>query len=506
VPLPAGRGGSLTALVLGLDQGTSSTRCLALDRELAIRGVGSVAVGASFPGPGLVEQDPEELVASASEAIEAALRSAGVPARDVIALGIANQTETFVVAERESGRAIHPAIVWQDRRTAERCDALRDAGHADTVRARTGLELDPTFPASKLGWLLDHVDGARRAAAAGELVYLDVAGWLIRRSAGGELCEASNAGRTLLCALGATDWDEQLLELFGVPRAMLPPIVDTDGVEKVTADGLRIAAVLGDQQASLFGLGCRTPGAAKVTLGTGAFILAHAGHARPSPPPGVLGSCAWRLGGRSSYALEGFVPAAGAALDWFSELGVIPAAAELDPLLAEADAGADGALVCVPALQGLGTPSWDAGVAGSLLGVTRATTRPQLARAVLDGVLHQVVDALEAIAAATALNSVLLDGGMSRSDRVAARLAELAGVEVRRAVRGEATAIGAAMLAGLSAGFWSGPDEFVETATDLVAVPRMCGEQRAALRERWAEAVRVVGAWRPDQNSGRRAS
>jgi glycerol kinase len=485
----------LTAVVLGLDQGTSSTRCLALDHELEVRGIGSVAVSASFPGPGLVEQDPMELAASASRAIADALQAAGASPSEVVALGIANQTETFLVAERESGRPIHPAIVWQDRRTTERCAALERAGHAEMIRARTGLELDPTFPATKIGWLLDHVDGARAAAAAGELVYLDVAGWLARHLAGLELCEASNAGRTLLCPLGGIDWDMELLDVFGIPRAMLPPIVDSDAIGGVTATGMPVAAAFGDQQASLFGLGCRARGAAKVTLGTGAFILAHAGVEPPAPPPGVLGSCAWRLRGESSYALEGFVPAAGAALDWFAEIGLIPRAAELDGLLAEA--GDEGAgVACVPALQGLGTPSWDAELRAGLLGISRATTRAQLARAVVDGVLHQVADALAAIAAEMPLASVLLDGGMSRSDWVVSRLADLAGVQVARAARGEATAIGAALMAGLAAGFWEDPDEFSEVEIDLVSRPGLSDAERAALRGRWVTARGVVGRWR----------
>jgi glycerol kinase len=491
----------LNELILGLDQGTSSTRCLALDRGLAVRGLGSVAVRSSFPGPGLVEQDPEELSASAAAAIGEALRGAGAHAGDVVAVGIANQTETFIVADRESGRPIHPAVVWQDRRTASRCEALREAGHAGTIRARTGLELDATFPATKLGWLLDHHAGARERAAAGELVYLDVSGWLIRELAGRELCEAGNAGRTLLCALGGNDWDEQLLDLFEIPRAMLPPIVDSDAVGGVTADGMPLVVALGDQQASLFGLGCKTPGTAKVTLGTGAFILAQAGERPPAPPDGVLGSCAWRLGGRASYALEGFVPAAGAALDWFTELGVLPPAAQLDGLLAEV-APDRGEVACVPALQGLGTPSWDATLRGALLGLSRATTRAQLAHAIVDGVLQQVVDALEAIAGQMPLTSVLLDGGLSRSDLVVSRLADLAGVEIRRAARGEATAIGAAMAAGLAIGFWTDPDQLGSVATDLVAAPCIAAGQRAELRAAWADAVAAAGHWPPHRLRG----
>jgi glycerol kinase len=490
----------MTAIVLGLDQGTSSTRCLALDHDLRTVGLGAVPVAASFPGPGLVEQDPHELTASARAAIDGAMREAGARASDVIALGIANQTETFVVCERDSGRVIHPAIVWQDRRTIDPCAALAAAGHGDLIRERTGLELDPTFPATKLGWLLDHVEGARARAQAGELVYHDVAGWLIRSLTGHELCDIGNAGRTLLCSLGGSDWDDELLDLFEVPREMLPPIVDSDGIGTELAPsspfaGVRLAAALGDQQASLFGLGCHERGSAKVTLGTGGFIFAQAGEAASVPPPGVLGSCAWRLGAQTSFALEGFVPAAGSAIDWFAQVGVLPAASELDALLTDAGPD-DGSIACVPALQGLGTPSWDASLRAGLIGLTRASTRAQLARAIVDGVLHQVADALAAIETRMPLLTVMLDGGMARSDWVLQRLADLTGVEVRRATRGEATAIGAAMAAGLAVGFWKGVGEFPEVEVDRIAQPEVTAGDREALRERWAAAVEVVSAWR----------
>jgi glycerol kinase len=488
----------VTEIVLGLDQGTSSTRCLALDRDLEERGAATVAVRASFPAPGLVEQDPGAFVASSRLAIAGALARAGAVPEDVIALGIANQTETFVVSERETGRAVHPAIVWQDRRTADHCASLTALGHAPFVRARTGLELDATFPATKLGWVLDHVGGARAAAEAGELVYHDVGGWLLRDLAGVHGCEVGNAGRTLLCSLGGVEWDEELLDLFGIPRALLPPIVASDAIADLgpgpSAGGFAVTSVLGDQQASLFGLGCRVAGTAKVTLGTGAFILAHVGRSAPERAPGVLASCAWRLRGETSYALEGFVPAAGAALEWFSAIGVLPRPSELDRLLSAAGPE-DGAVACVPALHGLGTPSWDPAARGALIGLSRATTPAAVARAVVDGVLHQVADALAAIGERMPVVTARLDGGMSRSDWIARRLAEIAGVRVERAGRGEATAIGAAMMAGLAAGFWGGVDELPEVVTDLVAEPSWPESERADRRARWAKAVAVTARW-----------
>jgi glycerol kinase len=488
----------VTEIVLGLDQGTSSTRCLALDHDLEQRGAAAVAVHPSFPAPGLVEQDPDELVASSFSAIADALAAAGAKPADVVALGIANQTETFIVSERGSGRPVYPAIVWQDRRTSDHCAALASAGHAPSVRARTGLELDPTFPATKLGWLLDHVDGARSAAESGELVYHDVAAWLVRHLSGVHACEAGNAGRTLLCPLGGDDWDDGLLDLFGIPRALLPPIVASDAIAGLAPapilPQLPASAVLGDQQASLFGLGCRVTGTAKVTLGTGAFILAHAGATAPEPPPGVLASCAWRFRGETSYAFEGFVPAAGAALDWFAGIGVLPPAAELDQLLS-AVGPEDSSVACVPALHGLGTPYWDPSSRAALIGLSRATSRAQVARAVIDGVLHQVADALAAISVRMPLSTVLLDGGMSRSDWIVQRLADIAGVRVERAARGEATAIGVAMMAGLASGFWSSVDELPQAVSDRIAEPSWSPSERAARRERWAAALALAARW-----------
>jgi glycerol kinase len=469
----------MSTLVLGLDQGTSSTRCLALDEELHERGVASVAVASSYPAAGLVEQDPDALAASAERAIAGALAAAGASRGDIAALGIANQTETFVVWERDSRRPVHPAIVWQDRRTDAVCAELGE--HAALVRDRTGLELDATFPATKLGWLLEHVD----ADPAG-LAYGDVASWLLARHSGIHVCDAGNAARSLLCPLGGTDWDDELLALFGIPRALLPPIADSDAIEAELA-GVPVRAAVGDQQASLFGLRCWAPGTAKVTLGTGAFVLSQAGEERPAPPDGILASTAWRREGTTSYALEGFIPTAGAALDWFARLGALPAGPELDALLRDSVPG--GAL-CVPALQGLGSPSWDAAARGALFGLSLGTTRAELARAVVDGILHQVADAMDAIGAA--FEEVWVDGGLSRSDWIVQRLADLTGVAVLRTARADSTALGAATLAGLAAGVWAGPDSLPQIALDRCAEPALGERERAAERERWAAARDLV--------------
>ncbi len=457
----------MTELVLGLDQGTSSTRCIAVDLELRERGACSVPVTCAYPGPGLVEQSPDALAASAQQAIAGCLSAAG--GGEVVALGVANQTETFVVWDRGTGRPVHPAIVWQDRRTDDACAALRD--HAGLVRSRTGLELDATFPATKLRRVLDAVGEADGLASG------DVACWQLHRLGGVWTCDAGNAGRSLLCSLGGTDWDDELLELFGIPRAILPPIVDTDAIE-ATIEGVPVRAAAGDQQASLFGLRCLEPGAAKVTLGTGAFVLACAGESAPEPPAGVLASCAWRRASATTYALEGFVPAAGAAVDWFARELALPAGPELDALLADSRPG----IVCVPALAGFGTPTWDAGARGVVLGIGLDSTRADLTRAVVDGILHQVVDATDAMG----VESVWVDGGLSRSDWIVQRLADLGGIQVRRAPRADSTALGAAMLAGLAAGAWPDVDAIPPIPADLVAEPGP--GTRAAERSRWAEA------------------
>jgi glycerol kinase len=490
----------VTDVLLALDQGTSSTRCIAFDHELRELGRGSVPVECSFPGPGLVELDPARLVRSAIAAISRALAEARLGLGDVSLLSIANQTETFVIWERESGRPIHPAIVWQDRRTSAECEALAQAGHEPLVRARTGLELDATFPATKIRWVLEHVPGAVRAAEAGELAYGDVASWLVYSLGGRALhqSEAGNAGRSMLAGLAAPAWNADLLELFGVPAALLPEIVDSDAGFGTTAAAvvggeLPIVGVLGDQQASLFGQRCFEPGQAKVTLGTGGFLLVQAGQVTPRPPDGVLGSPAWRRGGTTSFALEGFVPVAGAAVDWLVELGLLDAASSLDTML-EAGGPVDPGVVFVPALQGLGTPSWQADARGTLVGLSRATSRADVVRATVDGVLHQIADGVEAIARATPIAEIRLDGGLSRSAYVVQRLADLTGVPIERAARSDSTAIGAALNGGLARGAWSGLGALPPSGADLRAEPALAEPARRRERERFAEVAALAGS------------
>jgi glycerol kinase len=491
------------SILLALDQGTSSTRCVAFDHELRELGRGSVPVASSYPAAGLVEQDPAALAASALEAIEGALAAAGTRGDEVAALSIANQTETFVIWERASGRPIHPAIVWQDRRSAGACQALSDAGHGPLVRARTGLELDATFPASKIRWLLEHVPGAARAAEAGELAYGDVASWLAYSLTGGEthVTDTGNAGRSMLCALAGSGWDAELLDLFGVPASLLPPIADSDSVFGQTRSGLPLVGMLGDQQASLLGQRCFEPGQAKVTLGTGGFLLVQAGSDPPAPPDGVLASPAWRREGVTSYALEGFVPVAGAAIDWLVEIGVLDGAGSLDGLISTVSAD-ELEVLFVPALQGLGTPSWRAGARGTLVGVSRATSRAEIARAAVDGVLHQIVDGIDAIARETPIEAIRLDGGLSRSAYVVQRLADLSGVPIERAGRSDSTAAGAALLGGLRSGLWEGLGALPPAVHDLRAEPALSDALRRRARDRFAEVLALAAQFAPLEPAG----
>jgi glycerol kinase len=493
----------VTDVVLAVDQGTSSTRCFVVDTALDIVAEASRPVGSSFPRPGWVEQDPREIADSVTDTIAQAVDDAGVEWNEVKGIGIDNQTETFVVWDRQSGEPIYPAIVWQDRRTAAQCDRLRDAGHEPTIRALTGLEVDPSFSATKLARVLEEVDGAREAAEAGHLAFGDVASWVIWKLSDGRthVTEPSNASRSMLMDLHRLAWHDDLLELFGVPRAMLPEIRPSGSVLAETAPAILGAAVpvagaLGDQQAALFGQQCWESGMAKLTLGTGAFVWANAGTKPPTPPPGILGTCGWQLEGETAFALEGFVPVAGAAVSWLVEVGVLDAPDASEALVE--GAGPDDDVWFVPALTGLGAPSWDADARGVVVGLTRGVSRGQLVRAALDGVVHQVADAVEAMdaGAASPLERLRVDGGMAENDWLLQRLADVLGRPVERPVTTEATGIGAASVAGLTVGLWSGRDELRDRwRLDRRFDPSADEEDRRRRRARWREALAVATGW-----------
>jgi glycerol kinase len=491
----------VSGVVLALDQGTSSTRCFVVDPDLEVRAVASRPVISSYPRPGWVEQDPEEIAATTVESIRAAMDEAGSSWDDVQAIGIDNQTETFLVWERATGRPIYPAIVWQCRRTVEECERLRAAGREPLIRSRTGLELDPSFSATKLRWVLDHVDGARSRAEAGDLAFGDVACWLIWRLSGGtaHVTEPSNGSRSMLLDLSSLGWDPELLDLFAVPPALLPEIRPTGSMlaeaePRVVGGRAPITAALGDQQAALFGQQCWEPGMAKLTLGTGAFVWANAGSSPPEPPDGILGTCAWRLADETAYALEGFIPVAGAAVSWLRQVGVLegPEASEAMARKARDE------VWFVPALAGLGAPLWDSHAKGSVLGLTLGSSREDLVRGALDGVVHQVADAVEAMddGVPGGLARLRVDGGMAGNDWLLQRLADLLARPVERPVNTEASGLGAASVAGLTVGLWASREDLRERWTlDRAFEPAMSDGDRKHLRHRWRGAVELARGW-----------
>jgi glycerol kinase len=466
-------------VILAIDQGTTGTTCLVVDEELRPRGRGYRAVPQHFPRPGWVEHDPEELWESVLGAAEDALQAAGLGARDLAALGISNQRETTIVWERSSGRPVHRAIVWQDRRTAERCEELP----ADLLRERTGLVPDPYFSATKLEWILSDRD-------ASGLAFGTVDTWLAWKLTGGEThaTDVSNASRTLLFDLRGLSWDADLLELFGVPAAVLPRVVPSSGVlgeAGLLGASVPLASLVGDQQAALFGQACLRPGQAKATYGTGSFVLVNAGADPGEPRPGLVQTVAWQLGETAPvYALEGSVFVTGAALDWLRDgLGVLAEASEAESLARSLD-GNDG-VYFVPALTGLGSPYWEPGVRGVIAGLSRGSTRAHLVRAALEAAAYQVCDVLEAMGRDVGL--LRADGGGAANGFLMQLQADLTGVPVEVPEERETTALGAAALAGLAVGVWSSPDE-VADAWRLAA--RYEPSQPAA------DAERLLAGWR----------
>ncbi len=431
-------------MLLAIDQGTTGTTCLVVDDSLTVLGRGYRALTQSFPRPGWVEHDPDEIVGSVLAAAEAALADAGLRATDLRAVGIANQRETTVLWSRRTGRAVQPAIVWQDRRTAERCRELPAA----LIRERTGLVPDPYFSATKLEWLL-----ARVEEPVEELAFGTVDSWLAWRLTGGarHVTDRTNASRTLLFGLDALDWDDELLAVFGVDRSLLPEIhgsAEVVGEAALLGATLPLAALVGDQQAALVGHGCFGAGEAKVTYGTGTFVLAGVGDDRAPAPAGLLKTVA--AGG--GYALEGSVLASGAAIQWLRDgLGVIVSAAETEALARSVESS--GGVVFVPALAGLGSPHWDADARGLVCGISGGTTRAQLVRATLEGIAFQVADVLDALEVPPSV--LRADGGATANGFLMQFQADLLGCLVEVAAERETTALGAAILAGLAVGVWA---------------------------------------------------
>jgi glycerol kinase len=483
--------------ILAIDQGTTSTRAILYDEGLRPVAQAQQEFAQHFPAPGWVEHDPADLWATAASTARAAIERAGtgIPA----AIGITNQRETALIWDRATGRPIHRAIVWQDRRTAPLCDRLRAEGAEALVSDRTGLLLDPYFSASKIGWMLDAVEGARDAARAGQLAFGTVDSWLIWNLTGGaaHLTDATNAARTALYDIDRGEWDADLCALFGVPMALLPEVrdcADDFGFTRADLFGRRvpILGVAGDQQAATLGQACFEPGMLKATYGTGCFALLNTGARRVRSANRLLSTIAWRLDGRVSYALEGAIFVAGAVVQWLRDgLGIIRHASEAQALAERADPGQR--VYLVPAFTGLGAPWWDAEARGAIYGLTRGTGAPEIARAALESVGYQTRDLIAAMAAdmgAEAGRVLRVDGGMVASDWAMQFLADILGAPVDRPRIAETTALGAAFLAGMRAGLTPGPEGFAAGwALDRRFQPEMAADRRDALYAGWREAV-----------------
>ena len=490
-------------VVLSLDEGTTGVTAVAVGIDGEVRGKGYRENTQHYPRPGWVEHDAEEIWTTVMQSAIAALDAAGARPGDVRTIGITNQRETLVAWDRRSLKPISPAIVWQDRRTASECMRLREAGHEERVREVTGLVLDPYFTATKLAWVLEHVDGARDAAVG------TVDSWLVARLSAGHdhLTDASNASRTLLFDIGRGVWSEEMAGIFGVSLANLPEVRDSSGEisRSDAAAFLGIAApicgIAGDQQAALFGQACTTVGMAKNTYGTGSFVLVHTGANRVSSHSGMLTTVAWRRGGRLSYALEGAIFITGAALQWLRDgLGIIETAAEAGPLAESVHDS--GGVFMVPAFVGLGAPHWDPYARGTIVGLTRGSGRAQLVRAAVEAMAYQTRDVVEAMDRDTGapLRELRVDGGAAVMDVLCQFQADLLGISVRRPRHTETTALGAAFLAGLGAGIWSDSDLERLWKLDREFEPRMSRDEADTLQARWRKAVERSLAWSDRDN------
>jgi glycerol kinase len=493
-------------IVLALDQGTTSTRAIAFRAPmLAPASVARRELEQHFPASGWVEHAPEDLFQHSVAVLREALAAAGGRAADVAAIGITNQRETTLIWRRDTGQPIHPAIVWQDRRTAAQCAALRAEGHGEIVAARTGLVIDPYFCATKIAWLLDHVPGARAEAEAGRLAFGTVDSWLLWRLTEGRVhaTDATNASRTMLFDIVRGVWDPELLALFRIPASLLPEVRDCAGHFGMASSGLLgsevpIMGIAGDQQAACIGQACFQPGMVKSTYGTGCFLLLNTGTNPVASHNRMLTTIACQLDGVRSYALEGAIFVAGAAVQWLRDgLGVIHDAAETGALAASADP--EQHVYLIPAFTGLGAPHWDAEARGALFGLTRNTGPAELARAALESVAYQTRDLIEAMrtdwaqARSVDVNETILrvDGGMAASDWTMQFLADMIAAPVDRPVVAETTALGAAYLAGLAAGICPPPAAFAKTwALQRRFEPQMTEGERARRYAGWQDAVR----------------
>jgi glycerol kinase len=488
--------------ILALDQGTTSSRAIVFDHAGSIVSVAQKEFPQIFPKPGWVEHDPAEIWSTQAGVAAEALTRANVRAADVAAIGITNQRETTVVWDRATGEPIYNAIVWQDRRTAGICDRLKARKLDRVIRRKTGLVLDAYFSGTKVQWILQNVKGARARAKAGELAFGTVDSWLVWNLTGGKVhvTDPSNASRTMLFDISKGAWDDELLNLFSVPRSMLPEVRSSSevyGVTNLLGTPIPIAGIAGDQQAALFGQACTKPGMAKNTYGTGCFMLMNTGTKRIASKNNLLTTVAWRIGDRTDYALEGSIFIAGAVVQWLRDgLEFFRSAAEVEALAA--GVSDTGGVFLVPAFAGLGAPHWDQYARGTIVGLTRGSTRAHIARAALEGIVLQVMDVLKAMEADAGikLKELRVDGGASANDLLMQLQADLLNVPVVRPRVAETTALGAAYLAGLAVGFWKNQADIArQWQVDKRFKPAMKPAARIKIAKGWERALSRAKAW-----------
>ena len=485
--------------ILALDQGTSSSRAIVFDHGGNIRSVAQKEFTQHFPQPGWVEHDPREIWSSEASVIAEAITSIGIGGKDIAAIGITNQRETTLVWDAATGEPVYNAIVWQDRRTGEYCDSLKAKGLTDSIRKKTGLIIDAYFSATKIRWILENVPGARARAEAGELRFGTVDSWLVWNLTKGEVhvTDVSNASRTMLFNINTLEWDDELLELFGIPRSMMPKVCSSSevyGHTKTTifAHEVPIAGIAGDQQAALFGQMCTSPGSVKNTYGTGCFLLMNTGTKPIISENDLLTTVAWKIGDTVNYALEGSIFVGGSVVQWLRDgLGIIRSSSDIEAL---ARTVPDNGGVCfVPALTGLGAPYWDPYAKGCIYGITRGTTAAHIARAALEGIAFQTMDIVSAMEkdAGIRLSELKVDGGASRDNLLMQFQADMVGAKVVRPKVTETTAMGACYLAGLAVGFWNGLEDIAsQWQVDKVFEPSADQDSVSRHKALWKDAVK----------------
>ncbi len=488
--------------ILALDQGTTSSRAIVFDRRGAVKAVAQQEFRQIFPQPGWVEHDAEEIWATQLAVAQQALEKASLTANEIAALGITNQRETTLIWDRETGRPVANAIVWQDRRTAGFCDKLQARGHGPLIREKTGLVIDAYFSGTKLHWLLNHVPGLKAQAKAGRLAFGTIDSWLVWNLTGGRahVTDETNASRTLLFNIHTRQWDEELLKLFGVPASLLPEVRSSSevyGETTLLGAPVPIAGLAGDQQAALFGQACATPGMVKNTYGTGCFMLMNTGAKPITSKNNLLTTIAWRIDGKTEYALEGSIFIAGAVVQWLRDgLGLIASSSEIEGLAAQAPD--TGGVYLVPAFAGLGAPQWDPYARGLLIGLTRGTGKAHIARAALEGIAYQVADVLRAMQddSGLKLKELRVDGGACANNLLMQFQADVLGVPVVRPRVAETTALGAAYLAGLAVGYWKDrKDIATQWQMDRRFTPQTTPAQRRRLLAGWSRALERSRGW-----------